>query len=219
MKRFLLSAALLPLPAAILFGACGGNTADNNDSGSGDGGLAAFDQHLPDRARLPEPLHPDASCAVTIDTPPLLDSPHVAIGTLVEYDSNPPSSGPHYPIWAAFQEFMTPVDRRYYVHDLEHGAVVLLYKCDDGAGCPDIVQGMRDIVASLPDDPICDKTMGPRVRMVITPDPLIPTTVAATAWGWTYTADCFDLPTLKAFVLAHYGQGNEVLCANGQTQF
>jgi Protein of unknown function (DUF3105) len=217
-RRIFIVAGLLPFPAAVLFGACGGNTTGDDDSGV-DGSSALADTQVPDRARLPAPIHPDASCAVTIDTPVLLASPHVAIGTPVEYDSNPPSSGPHYPIWAAFQEFMTPVDRRYYVHDLEHGAVVLLYKCDDAAGCPDVVQGMRDLVASLGDDPLCDKSTGPRVRIVITPDPLIPTTVAAAAWGWTYTADCFDLPSLKAFVLAHYGQGTEMLCANGQTQF
>lgn len=218
MTRIFLIAVLLPFPAAFLFGACGGDKAAS-DGGALDGGTATLDQHVPDRARLDHPLHPDASCSVTIDTPPLLDSPHVPVGTPVTYDSNPPSSGPHYPIWAAFQEFMTPVDRRYYVHDLEHGAVVLLYRCDDGSGCPEIVQGLRDVAASLADDPICNKSTGPRNRVVITPDPLLPTTVAAAAWGWTYTADCLDVPSLKAFVVQHYGDGTEVFCANGQTQF
>src|SRR5258708_2170075 len=71
------------------------------------------------------PLYPDASCPVTIDSPPLLPGIHEGEGTAILWDSNPPSSGAHYPIWAAFQEYTTPVPRGYYVHDLEHGAVVL----------------------------------------------------------------------------------------------
>ena len=41
------------------------------------------------------------------------------------YDSNPPSSGPHYPIWADFKEYATPVPDGYLVHAEEHGAVLL----------------------------------------------------------------------------------------------
>jgi len=57
------------------------------------------------------------------------------------------------------------------------------------------------------------------VRTVITPDPLIPTRVAAVAWGWIYLADCADLPTLEQFAKAHYGQGREDLCSPGTTAF
>jgi hypothetical protein len=60
---------------------------------------------------------------------------------------------------------------------------------------------------------------GVRVRTVLTPDPLLDVPVAAAAWGWVYRAECVDLPTLRDFVRAHYGQGPEGLCNNGQTQF
>ena len=170
--------------------------------------------------RLDAAIHPDASCMVTVDSPPLLPAMHVPINTDVQYDSNPPSSGPHYPYWAAYQAFTTPVDRRYYVHNLEHGAIVFLYRCDDGGGCPDVAAALQMASNSLPDDPLCSQAgEGVRVRTVITPDPLIDTPVAAAAWGWTYTADCIDLPTLEAFAAAHYGQGPELLCTNGLTQF
>ena len=49
---------------------------------------------------------------------------HIPIGASVVYNSNPPSSGPHYPVWANFQEFAVPVDDRYLVHSMEHGAVL-----------------------------------------------------------------------------------------------
>jgi hypothetical protein len=161
-------------------------------------------------------FHPDASCPVTIDSPPVQPGVHVLDPkAVVQWDSNPPSSGQHYVYWAAFQEYSYPVSRLYYVHDLEHGAIVFLYKCGD-AGCPDIVQGLRAASDAIPDDPLCAADgEGIRVRTVITPDPLIDVPVAAAAWGWTYTADCLDLPTLKQFALDHYGMGPESLCSQG----
>jgi uncharacterized protein DUF3105 len=160
-------------------------------------------------------FHPDASCPVTIDSPPVLPGVHVDLNTDVQWSSNPPSSGPHYAVWAAFQAYSFPVSRLYYVHDLEHGAIVFLYQCGD-AGCPDIVQGLQAASDAIPDDPLCAaEGQGVRVRTVITPDPLIDVPVAAAAWGWTYKAECLDLPTLKQFALDHYGQGPETLCAQG----
>jgi hypothetical protein len=164
-------------------------------------------------------IFPDASCLVEIDEPPLLPASHVPIGSTIQWSSNPPSSGPHYPIWAAYQVYTTPVPRGYYVHDEEHGAIVLLYNCGD-AGCPDIVAALQAVSDAIPDDPLCTSAgEGVRVRTVITPDPLIGSPVAAAAWGWVYKAQCADLPTLKDFALAHYGKGPEILCGNGTTQF
>jgi hypothetical protein len=178
-----------------------------------------------DSSRLDAPEYPDASCFVRIDSPPLQPGIHVPVGTdITSWDSNPPSSGEHYPIWAAFQEFDAAVPRGYYVHDLEHGAVDFLYNCsaDGGAGadagaCDAMIAGLRQAAASLPDDPMCDPSV--RVRYVLTPDPLLDYPVAAAAWGWTYNAACLDLPTLEAFAKAHYAQAPEDSCGNGVTSF
>jgi hypothetical protein len=162
---------------------------------------------------------PDASCLVEIDEPPLLPGVHVPIGTDIQWDSNPPSNGPHFPIWAAYQAYTSPVPRGYYVHNEEHGAVVFLYNCGD-AGCPGIVAGLQAASDAIPDDPVCATAGGGvRVRTVITPDPLIDVPVAAAAWGWVYKAQCLDAPTLQSFTLQHYAMGPEVNCSNGTTQF
>lgn len=211
-KRVLLTLITLLAPTAI-FAASGCSTGATSADAAADA--------APDRVRLAKPIIIDAKCHIEIDTPALLDSPHVAIDTPVAYNSNPPASGPHYPIWAAFQEYQTPVDRRYYVHDLEHGAVVLLYNCaakDAGSDCAANVAGLRAAVASIPNDPLCAGTEV-RVRAIITPDPLLDVPLAVVAWGWTYKADCLDQPSLNAFTNAHYGQGTEAVCANGQPQF
>lgn len=204
-------AALASVALAVSCGGCGGRSALSTASAT---------HALADGGPTDGAFFPDASCFVEIDSPPLMDAVHVPIGTSIEWDSNPPSSGPHFPIWAAYQAYTTPVPRGYYVHDEEHGGVVLLYTCSDPAGCPQVAAALQSVSDSLPDDPLCTGAgEGVRVRTVITPDPLLDVPVAAAAWGWVYRAQCVDLPTLKAFAQQHYGQGPEVLCANGTTQF
>jgi hypothetical protein len=154
------------------------------------------------------------ACNVRLDTPPIAASPHVPEGTVITYNSNPPSSGPHYPIWANYQEFTQPVDDGYLVHSMEHGGVLLLYKCDaDASACADTVAALRAVRDAVPDDPNCDPSI--RVRIIIAPRPANDVAVAAAAWGNTYRADCVDAPSLAAFITAHYAQGPESLCASG----
>jgi hypothetical protein len=209
--------ALAIVAAPVTCGGAGSSTATDPRDASTD--ATSFDVSI-ERVTLDAPEFPDASCLVELDTPPLMPAQHVPIGTDIQWDSNPPSSGPHFPIWAAYQAYTAPVPRGYYVHDEEHGAVVLLYRCDDGGGCPDVAAALQTVSDAIPDDPLCTGAgQGIRVRTVITPDPLLDVPVAAAAWGWVYRAQCLDVPTLTAFAQAHYGQGPEVLCGNGTTQF
>jgi hypothetical protein len=162
-----------------------------------------------------------AACgAISIEQWTLGSATHVAVGTAIAWPSNPPSSGPHFPQWAAFQEYGSPVPRCYYVHDLEHGAVVLLYNCDlvDAATCEAIKTALRAASASLGDDARCSGTAA-RVRTVITPDAAITEPLVAVSWGFIYRASCVDQPSLDAFVNAHYALGPENLCAAGVTSF
>ncbi len=187
--------------------ACGSSSSANANSGGTDAGA---DRHLSG------PIHPAASCPVTIETPDLLPAMHVPEGTVITYDSNPPSSGPHYPIWANFQEYMVPIDDGYLVHSLEHGAVALLYKCEPTApGCAQTIDALRKIRDSLPTDPLCDASI--RVRVIIAPFPRLEEPVAAVAWGITYKADCVDAPTLTQFAKDNYDKGPEEICAPGRT--
>jgi hypothetical protein len=204
-------ASFVALAMVAIAASCGGRSTLSSSATDLSGGTDA---------RLDEPYFPDASCFVEIDSPPVQAGTHVPIGSDIQWDSNPPSSGQHFPIWAAYQAYTTPVPRGYYVHDEEHGGVVLLYTCSDSSGCPQVAAALQAVSDSLPDDPMCTQGgEGVRVRTVITPDPLLDVPVAAAAWGWTYRAQCVDLPTLEAFARQHYGQGPEVLCSNGTTQF
>jgi hypothetical protein len=161
---------------------------------------------------------PDAAgngpCNVRMATPAVAASPHVPEGTGITYTSNPPSSGPHYPAWANFQEFTHPVDDGYLVHSMEHGAVLLLYECaDDGGTCADMIAQLRVVREAVPTDPLCDP--GVRVRVILAPRSANDAAVTAAAWGNTYRADCVDAPSLAAFIKAHYAQGPEDFCYPG----
>lgn len=151
---------------------------------------------------------------MTIDTPELIAGSHVPEGTAITYKSNPPTSGPHYPVWANFQEISVPIEDGYLVHSLEHGAVALLYKCE-GAACPPILEALRKVRDSLPTDSACDPTI--RVRVVIAPYPKMDVPVAAVAWGWMYKAQCVDVPTITQFAKDNYAHGPENFCSPGRS--
>lgn len=55
---------------------------------------------------------------------------HVQVGTQVDYNSNPPTSGKHYGEWVRAGVYETPRDDRNLVHSLEHGYVTLHYRCN-----------------------------------------------------------------------------------------
>lgn len=54
---------------------------------------------------------------------------HVSIGEKVDYNSNPPTSGPHYEEWIRAGVYEIPKDDRNLVHSLEHGYVIMHYNC------------------------------------------------------------------------------------------
>jgi hypothetical protein len=216
--------------AALVFaglGACGSDSATGSAT-TADAGvdraaatpLPVTDAALPD-ADASEASAVDAApvdggaCNVRIDAVPVVDSPHVPDGTAVAYGSNPPSSGPHYDRWANFQELTQPIDDGHLVHSMEHGAVLLLYKCQaQDAACDALVAQLRAVRDAIPSDPLCDPAI--RVRVIIAPRAANDVAVAAAAWGNVYRADCVDAASLTSFVNAHYAKGPENFCVPGQ---
>lgn len=47
----------------------------------------------------------------------------------IAYNSNPPTSGPHFPIWAKGGIYDRPISDGYLIHSLEHGYVIISYDC------------------------------------------------------------------------------------------
>jgi len=195
------------LLVALVACSCGRTELSFDDGTDGGAGLEPGDG---------PPSAPTGPCNAVVQQRAIEGFTHVPVCSDVTYVSNPPSSGNHYPIWAAFQSYDFAVPEGYWVHDLEHGAVVFSYNCP--GGCAADVAAAQAFIDGLPDDSLCVPADGdPRVRMTMTPDPKLQVRFAASAWGWTLRADCFDAVAFGAFVQDHYGQGREVLCAQGDT--
>lgn len=179
------------------------------------------DLSVPDLAATPDLAHcsggylnSDAGNACPLDCSPLVHpvpdegASHVAFGTPIVYQANPPASGPHWPQPAPWGVHDEVVPREWWVHNLEHQGIVLLYNCpggDAGAvnGCPDEIALLKLIHDEQPYDQFSE------IRIVVTPDPLLPHRFAAVAWDWAYVADSFDKSAIECFVAARYGRGPE----------
>src|SRR4051794_5951171 len=187
---------MLSLASLLSVGACGDDDRTPAHAAVGDGAIDRVHAtptpgpapSMPEAAPPPPIVFDGGSCTPLVEAPTIVPATHLPEGTAIAYSSNPPSSGPHYPVWANFQEYATPVPDGYLVHSMEHGAVVLLYRCDAldaGAGtCPEVVAALRSVRDALATDASCDPTI--RVRIILAPRPELDVPVAAAAWGFTY---------------------------------
>ena len=185
----------------------------------------ASDVETAARVKLTYPCDPPlttataSACGVTVQSWKIEDADdagtvfHVGFDTDVAYCTQPPSSGPHYPVWAAFRSYTSPVPHENLVHDLEHGAVIVLFKCTAADGCPSVAASLQAVIDARPIDPACDPAV--KRRVILAPDPTLDIAIGAGAWGWTYRATCVDATTLGAFIDAHYGHGPEDFCSDG----
>lgn len=130
---------------------------------------------------------------------------HVEDGAEVEWAAEPPTSGDHSVVWEGWGEKIgSPVPRSRWIHNLEHGGVVLLYNCPESAPCDEEIGVLERVIGECPD-----------LRILLTPDPLLhagevdPPRFAAVSWTWVYETDAPDLDTLACFVEQHEGQGRE----------
>lgn len=157
---------------------------------------------------------PAGDCDIEVCAPDALDARHVDVCSVIAWPTNPPTSGEHYPIWALFQDYDEPVPRGFWLHSVEHSAVVLAYNCDHVSGdCGALADELTAFAAAAEDDPLCDASVGNRI--IVTPDPLLDVAFAAVAWGHSLKGSCFEEAPVQDFVDAHYGKNYENFCSGG----
>lgn len=124
---------------------------------------------------------------------------HVDIGTEITWMHNPPHSGPHFPVWSSWGEKLEPVERGYWVHNLEHGGIVVVYNCAEP--CEDELDIVREAMAARPEHDV-----------LLTPDPLLEgSRFAALSWTWVHAFDEPVLEDLVCFVDQHYDNSPEIV--------
>jgi hypothetical protein len=126
--------------------------------------------------------------------PPLGRSHVQQVAEDFEYNSFPPTSGPHAPVPAIWNIYDRPVDQLALVHNLEHGGIVVQY----GDGVPD--ETVQEIAAWYQDDPN---------GLVVAPLPGLGNRIALTAW--THLAMCsdFDEDAFDGFLSDYRGPGGD----------
>lgn len=133
---------------------------------------------------------------------------HVAEGESVTYATNPPTSGNHWGCWAPWGLANKVLRPERWVHNLEHGGVVLLYKCATSDGCPETRALLTKVFNGAPDAP------GGGKRLIVTASSTLPKKVGLTAWGWSYVTDTPTEANLLCFIRAHQGMGPEDVASN-----
>ena len=167
-------------------------------------------------APLTEQAIDGSACNAVERSYPLADSTHVPVCSDVEYATNPPSSGHHYALFPKYQVYDDAIPRGFWVHALEHGGVVFTYSCTD---CGDEVSQAKTLIAATKPAAACCSAAGcastETNQLLMTPDPGIPTRWAASSWGFTLTADCFEPSVFGDFLAAHRDNGApELICEN-----
>lgn len=129
---------------------------------------------------------------------PDLGQKHVEVGTRITYNSNPPTSGSHYPFpapWGIYKQ--APVDE-FLVHNLEHGGIVISYNPNRIKGQE--LEKLKTQARSL------SKFNG---RIIVAPRPNLDTPMALTAWNYLKKLDRYDPKMVKLFYDTHIARGPE----------
>lgn len=148
-----------------------------------------------------------------------LDRKHVPAGTKVDYNSDPPTSGPHYGDWIRAGILETPPDDRNLVHSLEHGYVILSYRCNltkgesaatssgesSPSGLLDTKEQCQERKSQL--SKIYEKK-GKR-KLIVTPRTNLDTAFALTAWTYLDKFNDFDTKKIEKFIDSFRDQGPE----------
>lgn len=135
---------------------------------------------------------------------PIMNSPHVETGSDPGvYNSNPPSSGPHYAeeLDAGFYEtndYLFPAG--YLVHNLEHGYIIFWYNCNllDEAACTDLKNQIKIAMDELGN-----------FKLIAYPWPSLDVPFAMTSWGRIQKMDSFNAEQAAAFYRANLNKAPE----------
>jgi hypothetical protein len=120
---------------------------------------------------------------------------HLSDGeTYTEYNSNPPTSGPHYNNIAPWGVHDQPVPNELQVHNLEDGGVVIQYK-DVPA---DVLDKLKGIVGRYGE------------QVLLAPNETLSHPIVLTAWTRMLRLDEFDEQKIVEFIEAYRGIDHHV---------
>ncbi|MGH7723230.1 MAG: DUF3105 domain-containing protein [Candidatus Dormibacteria bacterium] len=164
------------------------------------------------------PSPPDTNSAPVGQPVDEMPHTHVAKGTVVNYNHNPPTSGCHYNLGvgtapipagvyppAVATRAQDPLTAEYWVHNLEHGYIVVSYNCP--SGCDADLQSLNAWFHTLPPDP------GGRVayaKFIAVPYPAQKERWDVESWDWfDRLGATLSLAEVQKFYANHVNQAPE----------
>jgi len=142
---------------------------------------------------------------------PNMGAQHVAVGTKVTYTYCAPASGNHFnapgtagPIPARVYGPNDQVLPQGWIHNLEHGAIVILYRGDSPGATADGQAQLRQLYDNFPNSPVCNIPKG-QLAPVIARFDQMSSPFQAIVWGRVLPLDTLD----QAKILAFYEQWAE----------
>lgn len=134
----------------------------------------------------------------------MVSNPHIPVDSDPgQYNSDPPTSGPHYAEEARagfFENNNYQFPAGYLVHNLEHGYVIFWYNCNllDESGCTDLKAQIKTTMDDLGG-----------IKLVAYPWPSLEVPLAMTSWGRLQRFEKFDSEQAKAFYRANLNRAPE----------
>jgi hypothetical protein len=136
---------------------------------------------------------------------PNLGNNHVATRSNIDYPVCPPASGPHYnergvaPLPPRFYAADAGVGPANWIHNLEHGFAIVLYRCVDGV-CPseDVLSELRSFVLNGPSTPSA-AACGYQSKVLAARFDEMATSFALLAWDRVLLRDEFDASVAQDF--------------------
>lgn len=110
------------------------------------------------------------------------------------YNSNPPTSGPHYPQPAPWGVYADQRPDEELIHNLEHGGIWISYK---DPGDQALIDQLKDIADNYP------------IKVIMTPRPGNDSRIAVAAWTRLLPLEAFDQGQIKNFIKAYINKGPE----------
>ena len=151
-----------------------------------------------------------------------------------QYNSNPPTSGPHLPTWVKPGVYAQPQQEGELIHSLEHGYIVISYNCgvhlnsfglfvkvyahEEGSPSASLDGAPLATGSAINNTQACQILIrqltefanGKRLwKLIVVPRPQLDTTLAVTAWGRIDTFDTFDRTRLERFIDYYRDHGPE----------
>jgi hypothetical protein len=206
--RRLFALALLGGAAGVLLAACGSSGPQYpniNFVGNASCPTASASPYDP----KPPAVNGDKIVGTAIDEMPHV---HVGAGTHVDYNHDPPTSGCHYsqntpdpaPVLAGSYDKEIPAE--YWVHNLEHGYVVVLYNCP--TGCSAEFSQLHTWQKGLPPDPAGGGKI-PYAKAVVLPWHTMKDHFAVVSWDYYLGLSTLDMTQIQAFYDNHVGHSPE----------